>query len=188
MALPRDAALLTDLYQLTMAAAYVREAMDQRATFSLFVRRLPPERAFLVAAGLEDALDYLRSLAFSPEAIAYLASLDRFDAPILVRLATLRFTGDVRAVPEGTIAFADEPLLEVSAPIVDAQLVETALLNICHLQTVLASKAARVVLAARGRPVAEFGLRRSHGTDAGMKAARCAYLAGRAGGVPARAR
>jgi len=178
MPLPRNAALLTDLYQLTMAAAYVREAMDQRATFSLFVRRLPPERAFLVAAGLEGALDYLRSLAFSPESVAYLASLDRFEPPFLARLATLRFTGDVRAVPEGTIVFADEPLLEVSAPIVEAQLVETALLNICHLQTVLASKAARVVLAARGRPVAEFGLRRSHGTDAGMKAARCAYLAG----------
>ena len=173
-----DAALLTDLYELTMSAAYFREGMHASATFSLFVRRLPAERAFLVAAGLEDALAYLQGLHFSEDALAYLRSLERFEPSFLTFLAGLRFTGEVRAVPEGTVVFADEPLLEVTAPLIEAQLVETALINICHLQTMLASKAARVVLAGRGRTLAEFGLRRSHGTDAGMKAARCALLAG----------
>jgi nicotinate phosphoribosyltransferase len=173
-----DAALFTDLYELTMAAAFLREGIRDRATFSLFARRLPPTRGFLVAAGLEDALEYLRALRFPPEAVDRVAALGRFDPEFLQFLRGLRFTGDVRAVPEGTVVFADEPLLEVTAPLIEAQLVETALLNILHLQTVLATKAARVVLAARGRPVAEFGLRRSHGIDAGLKAARCAWLAG----------
>ncbi len=173
-----DAALFTDLYQLTMAAAYFREGMREPATFSLFVRRLPLERGFLIAAGLEDALEYLGALRFGPGSIARLAALGRFDADFLEFLAGLRFTGEVRAMPEGTALFADEPLLEVTAPIIEAQLVETALLNLLHLQTVLASKAARVVLAAGGRAVAEFGLRRSHGVDAGLKAARCAFIAG----------
>jgi nicotinate phosphoribosyltransferase len=174
----RDAALFTDLYELTMAAAFFRQGMAEPASFSLFVRRLPPERAFLVAAGLEDALEYLRGFRFSGDALEYLRSLDRFDRGFLDYLGGLRFTGDVRAVQEGTVVFADEPLLEVTAPVVEAQLVETALLNFCHVQTVLASKAARAVIAAQGRPVAEFGLRRSHGIDAGMKAARCGYIAG----------
>jgi nicotinate phosphoribosyltransferase len=173
-----DAALFTDLYQLTMAAAFRREGLTGPATFSLFARRLPPGRGFLVAAGLEDALEYLLTLRFSPGSLQRLAALRRFDASFLDYLAALRFSGDVRAMPEGTVVFPDEPLLEVTAPLIEAQLVETALLNILHLQTVLASKAARVVLAARGRPVAEFGLRRSHGLDAGLKAARCAWLAG----------
>ncbi|MGH7526219.1 MAG: nicotinate phosphoribosyltransferase [Gemmatimonadales bacterium] len=174
----RDAALFTDLYELTMAAAFFREGMRDRATFSLFVRRLPATRSFLVAAGLEDVLDLLRGFRFSPAALAYLGSLRRFDAAFLDYLGELRFTGEVRAVREGTAIFADEPLLEVTAPVIEAQLLETAILNFCHLQTVLASKAVRSVSAARGHPVAEFGLRRSHGTDAGMKAARCAFLAG----------
>jgi len=173
-----DAALFTDLYELTMAAAFFREDVRGTATFSLFVRRLPPQRAFLVAAGLRDVLDYLRAFRFSPGALDYLRSLGRFEADFLEALAALRFTGDVRAVPEGTLLFADQPLLEVTAPIVEAQLLETAVINFCHLQTVQASKAARVVLAARGRPVAEFGLRRSPGIDAGMKAARATWLAG----------
>jgi nicotinate phosphoribosyltransferase len=173
-----DAALFTDLYELTMAAAFFREAIRDEATFSLFARRLPSSRGFMVAAGLEDALEYLRAFRFPPESLGRLASLGRFERDFLDFLAGLRFTGDVRAVPEGTVLFADEPLLEVTAPLIEAQLVETALLNILHLQTVLATKAARVVLAAQGRPVAEFGLRRSHGLDAGLKAARCAYLAG----------
>jgi nicotinate phosphoribosyltransferase len=173
-----DGALFTDLYELTMAAAFFREGMDGRATFSLFVRRLPPGRGFLVAAGLEDALEYLLSLHFSDPAVDYLRSLGRFEPRFLDHLRELRFTGDVRAMPEGTVVFADEPLIEVTGPILEAQLVETALLNLLHVQTVLASKAARSVLAAGGRTLAEFGLRRSHGTDAGMKAARAALLAG----------
>ncbi|HUF35414.1 MAG TPA: nicotinate phosphoribosyltransferase [Gemmatimonadales bacterium] len=173
-----SSALFTDLYQLTMAAAFFREGLLAPATFSLFARRLPPSRGFLVAAGLEDALEYLGGLRFDTRGLAYLASLGRFEPGFLEYLAGLRFTGQVRAVPEGTVLGAEAPLLEVTAPIVEAQMVETALLNLCHVQSVIASKAARVAIAARGRPVAEFGLRRSHGTDAGLKAARCARLAG----------
>ena len=172
------AALFTDLYELTMGAAYFREGLAGSATFSLFVRRLPPERGFLVAAGLEEALEYLRTFRMSADALDYLDSLDRFEPRFLDYLETLRFTGDVRAVREGTVVFPDEPLLEVTAPLIEAQLVETALIAFCHLQTVQASKAARCVLAARGCMLAEFGLRRSHGMDAGMKAARAAMLAG----------
>jgi len=173
-----DAALLTDLYELTMAAAFYAEGIGGRATFSLFTRRLPPGRGFLVAAGLEDALEYLRAFRFGGSAIGYLASLGRFRPDFLDHLSELRFTGDVRAMPEGTVVFPDEPMLEVTAPILEAQLVETALLNLLHAQTVLASKAARSVLAARGRSLAEFGLRRTHGIDAGLKASRAALLAG----------
>jgi nicotinate phosphoribosyltransferase len=174
----RDAALFTDLYELTMAASYFREGMNAPATFSLFVRKLPRGRSFLIAAGLEDALNYLRDFRFSQEAIRYLSSLGAFDASFLSFLGDLRFTGEVRAVPEGTPVFENEPLLEVTAPIIEAQLVETAVVNCCHFQTLVASKAARSVLAAAGRPVVEFGLRRTPGIDAGMKAARCAFMAG----------
>ncbi len=174
----RDAALFTDLYELTMAATYLQCGMHEPATFSLFVRRLPPGRSFLVASGLEDVLAYLASFSFSRDAVRYLASLGIFDRELLRYLRTVRFTGDVYAVPEGTVLFADEPLLEVTAPIIEAQLVETAILNFCHVQTLLASKAARSVLAARGKPVVEFGLRRAPGIDAGMKAARAAFIAG----------
>jgi nicotinate phosphoribosyltransferase len=190
----RDQALFTDLYELTMAAAFFRERMGEAAAFSLFARRLPPTRAFIVAAGLEDALEYARGLQFTADGIEYLRSLGRFEPEFLEYLATLRFTGEIRAVPEGTLLFPDEPMLEVRAPVIEAQLLESALLNACHLQSVLASKAARVVIAAQGRDLAEFGLRRSHGTDAALKAARCAWitgfgstsdvLAGRAYGIP----
>jgi len=176
--LTRDAALFTDLYELTMAASYLREGMRGPATFSLFVRQLPRERSFLVAAGLEDVLSFLRDFRFSDDALSYLDSLDLFDPVFLEFLRRLRFTGLVRAVSEGTVIFQNEPLLEITAPIIEAQLVETAVLNLVHLQTLLASKAVRCVLAARGRPVVEFGLRRTHGIDAGMKAARCAFIAG----------
>lgn len=176
--LVRDAALFTDLYEITMAASYLREGMSGLATFSLFVRKLPAERSFLVAAGLEDVLNYLGDLRFSDDAVRYLGALGRFDAGFLEFLRDLRFTGEVRAVPEGTVIFQDEPLIEVTAPIIEAQIVETAVLNLCHFQTLLASKAARSVIAARGRPVVEFGLRRTHGIDAGMKAARCSFIAG----------
>jgi nicotinate phosphoribosyltransferase len=173
-----DAALFTDLYELTMAAAFLRQGLAGPASFSLFARRLPAGRGFLVAAGLEDALEYLRAFRFTHSGLEFLRSLGRFEPAFLDHLRGLRFTGEVRAVPEGTLVFADEPLLEVTAPILEAQLVETALLNLLHGQTVLASKAARSVLAADGRALAEFGLRRSHGTDAGMKAARAALIAG----------
>jgi nicotinate phosphoribosyltransferase len=176
--LTRDAALFTDLYELTMAASYLREGMHGPATFSLFVRQLPRDRSFLVAAGLEDVLNFLGDFRFSDDAVSYLDSLDLFDPVFLEFLRGLRFTGLVRAVPEGTVVFQNEPLLEITAPIIEAQLVETAVLNLIHLQTLLASKAARCVLAARGRPIIEFGLRRTHGIDAGMKAARCAFIAG----------
>jgi nicotinate phosphoribosyltransferase len=176
--LTRDAAVFTDLYELTMAASYLREGMRGPATFSLFARHLPRGRSFLVAAGLEDVLNFLSDFRFSDDALSYLDSLDLFEPAFLKFLRRLRFTGLVRAVPEGTVVFQNEPLLEITAPIIEAQLVETAVLNLVHVQTLLASKAVRCVLAARGRPVAEFGLRRTHGIDAGLKAARCAFIAG----------
>jgi len=174
----RDAALFTDLYEITMAASYFREGMHEPATFSLFVRKLPHGRGFLIAAGLEDTLNYLRGFRFSDDAIQYLRSFHQFDRAFLDYLRELRFMGEVRAVQEGTAVFTDEPLLEVTAPIIEAQLVETAVMNLCHFQTLLVSKAARSVIAARGRPVVEFGLRRTHGLDAGMKAARSSFIAG----------
>lgn len=174
-------ALFTDLYELTMLQAYMAEGMNGIAVFELFFRELPPQRAFAVAAGLEDVLSYLESFRFQPAEIEWLARDGRFSAAFLASLEELRFTGDVLAVPEGTLVFPNEPVVQVVAPIAEAQVVETYVLNQIHLQTVLASKAARVVLAARGRTVVEFGARRSHGTDAALKAARCAYLVGAAG-------
>jgi nicotinate phosphoribosyltransferase len=174
----REAALLTDLYQLTMAQAYVAEGMQEPAVFELFVRQLPPGRNYLVACGLEDVLEFLEGLQFGTEDLEYLASLGRFRPEFLDYLGALRFSGTVRAMPEGTVFFAGEPVLEVVAPLPQAQLVETYLLNQIHFQTLIASKAARVVTAAAGRAVVDFGLRRYHGTDAGLKAARAAYVAG----------
>ncbi|HYO57433.1 nicotinate phosphoribosyltransferase [Archangium sp.] len=171
-------ALLTDLYELTMVDAYLSEGLHDEAAFSLFVRRLPARRNFLLACGLEDVLSYLETLRFSPEELAWLESLGRFSPRMLDWLEHFRFTGDVHAVPEGTPVFAEEPLLEVVAPLPEAQLVETYLINQVHLQTLAASKAARVVEAARGRPVVDFGVRRMHGVDAGLKVARAAHVAG----------
>ncbi|HLT47578.1 MAG TPA: nicotinate phosphoribosyltransferase [Rubricoccaceae bacterium] len=172
------AALVTDLYQLTMLQAYRREGLDADATFDLFVRRLPPSRSYLVACGLDDTLRYLEAVRFTDDALDYLGTLGLFDAAFLDGLRGFRFTGTVRAVPEGTVVFANEPILEVTAPIAEAQLVETFLLNQVTFQTAIASKAARVVRAARGRPVAEFGMRRAHGTDAALKGARATWIAG----------
>lgn len=171
-------ALLTDLYQLTMAQAYWHHRVDGRATFSLFVRRLPEERGYLVAAGLEDVLRYLEGLRFTSGDLEYLESTGIFDPAFLEYLATVRFTGEVWAVPEGRIVFAQEPLLEVTGPILEAQLAETYIINQVQLQTLIATKAARCVWAAKGRGVVDFSLRRTHGTDAGLKVARCSYLAG----------
>ncbi|MBJ6765004.1 nicotinate phosphoribosyltransferase [Myxococcaceae bacterium JPH2] len=173
-----DTALLLDLYELTMADAYLAEGMEASATFSLFVRVLPPRRNYLLAAGLEDALDYLEHLRFGSAALEWLDARGLFSRRLLDWLEHFRFTGDVDAVPEGTPVFAEEPLLEVTAPLPVAQLVETVLINQLHLQTMAASKASRVVQAAAGRPVVDFGLRRMHGIDAGMKVARAAFIAG----------
>lgn len=171
-------ALLTDLYELTMAEAYLRAGATGEATFSLFIRRLPPERNYLVAAGIGAALDELEAWHFTADDISYLRASGRFSEALLAHLAALRFTGSVRAIPEGTVVFGEEPLLEVTAPLIQAQIIETLLINIVHLHTLLTSKAARVVAAAQGRDVLDFGLRRAHGIDAGMAAARAAYLAG----------
>jgi len=171
-------ALLTDLYQLTMLQAYLEQGMDDSATFELFVRKLPPERNFLVAAGLEQALEFLQSLAFAEDDIAWLESQGGFSQRLLDHLKTFRFTGDVHAMPEGTVCFADEPIVRVTAPLPQAQFVESRLLNIVHLQTLIASKAARVVLAAPDKRLVDFGMRRAHGAEAALAAARAAYIAG----------
>jgi nicotinate phosphoribosyltransferase len=171
-------ALLTDLYQLTMLQAYVEERMDATAVFSLFVRRLPERRNYLLACGLDDVLTYLETLRFDRAALDYLASLGRFSDRFLRVLEQFRFTGDVHAAGEGTPLFALEPILEVVAPLPEAQLVETAVMNAVHHQTVIASKAARVVEAAQGRTVVDFGMRRMHGLSATLGAARACYIAG----------
>jgi nicotinate phosphoribosyltransferase len=171
-------ALVTDLYQLTMLQAYVEEQMDETAVFSLFVRRMPAQRNYLLACGLDDVLTQLETLRFDAAALAYLESLGRFSDRFLAWLAAFRFTGDVEAVAEGTPLFALEPMLEVSAPLPQAQFVETMVMNYMHHQTVIASKAARVVDAAQGRTVVDFGLRRMHGLEAGVRAARACHIAG----------
>src|SRR5690242_19810727 len=173
--------LLTDLYELTMAAAYVQNHFHARATFELFVRQLPHRRNYLVAAGLEQALDFLENVRFSDEDISYLRALPAFahvHSGFFDYLSQFRFNGDVWALPEGTVFFPGEPMLRVTAPIAEAQLVETSLLSILHFQTLIASKAARVVFAASGRPVVEFGSRRAHGMEASVLAARAAFVGG----------
>ncbi|HEY6944722.1 MAG TPA: nicotinate phosphoribosyltransferase [Candidatus Acidoferrum sp.] len=173
--------LLTDLYELTMAAGYVQNRFHARATFELFVRHLPRRRNYLVAAGLEQALDFLEQVRFSDEDIAYLRAQPFFrhvHADFYDYLSRFQFSGDAWALPEGTVFFPGEPLLRVSAPIADAQLVETSLLSILHFQTLIASKAARVTTVAAGRPVVEFGSRRAHGVEAGVLAARAAFIGG----------
>ncbi len=171
-------ALFTDLYELAMMQAYFEEGMTEDAVFSLFVRRLPARRNFLLACGLDTVLDYLETLCFSEEDIAYLASLGQFSHRFLAWLCNFRFTGRIYALPEGTPVFANEPILEVVSPLPQAQLVETFIMNQIHLQTVLCSKAQRVVAAAVGRPVVDFGSRRMHGIDAALKAARAFYIGG----------
>lgn len=178
---PENVALLVDLYELAMADSYLRHGMNDRATFALFVRSLPPNRAFLISAGLDTALAYLEMLRFTPEAIAYLRGLGLFSEAFLDYLREFRFSGDVRAIREGEVFFPPEPLLEVTGPRIEAQIVETFLLNTLNFQVMVASKAARAVLAARGRGVVDFSPRRDHGADAALKVARAAYLAGCSG-------
>jgi nicotinate phosphoribosyltransferase len=170
-------ALLTDLYELNMAASYLRRGMDGAATFSLFVRRMPPHRGFLVAAGLEACLDHLEKFAFDEEDLTYLAGAG-FDSSAVQAFRELRFTGEVWAVPEGRIVYANEPLLEVTAPIAEAQLAETFLLNAISLHTTVATKAARCRIAAEGRELVDFSFRRDQGVDAALAVARACALVG----------
>jgi nicotinate phosphoribosyltransferase len=189
--------LLTDLYQLTMVGGYyLLGKKDQRASFDYFFRKIPEEGGFCVAAGLEQLIDYIENIQFSPGDIDYLESLNLFPSAVLDYLRELRFTGDLYAVPEGTLVFPQEPLVRVTAPLPEAQFIETALLNILNFQTLVATKAARVCIAANGDPVIEFGVRRAHGPDGGLSAARAAFIggavatsnlmAGRAFGIPVR--
>ena len=173
--------LLTDLYELTMAAGYLQTRFDARATFELFVRHLPPKRNFLVAAGLQQALDFLEHVHFTADEISFLRKHPVFcniRDEFFDYLATFRFTGDVWAMPEGSLAFPGEPLLRVVAPIIEGQIMETYLLATLSYQTMIASKAARVVTAAQGRQVVEFGARRAHGSQASLLAARAAAIGG----------
>jgi nicotinate phosphoribosyltransferase len=176
-----DRALLTDLYELTMLQSYHRRDMREPATFELFVRHLPPARRFLISCGLESALVYLATVRFTRDDIAFLRSLGRFDDGFLESLDGFRFTGEVSAIPEGEAFFAGEPLVRVTAPLPEAQLVETFLLNTVLYATNVASKAARCVIAAEGRDVVDFSFRRDHGPGAALTAARSARVAGAAG-------
>ena len=169
--------LFTDFYELAMCASYFDNKKFEPATFDLFIRRLPPNRGYLLFAGLEQALRYLESVRFTEKHLAYLKT-QGFNQPFLDYLRDFKFTGEVWAAPEGTVAFPCEPLIRVTAPIIEAQLVETFLLNTVNLQTMIATKASHVVNAAKGKTVIEFGLRREHGIDAGMKVARTSYIAG----------
>jgi len=178
VATANDLALLTDLYQLTMAQSYFQSGRLEPATFSLFVRSYPPNRSYFVAAGLRDVVDFLQDFAFDAPAIDYLTSKRLFADDFLSFLRGVRFTGDLWAIPEGRLFFKDQPVLEITAPIVEAQLVETFVMNQINFQSLIATKAARCVYAARGRSVVDFALRRTHGIDAGMKVARASYLAG----------
>ena len=176
-----DRALLVDLYELTMAAAYFEHRIDCVATFELFIRQLPPQRSYLVAAGLDSALTYLENLHFTDDEVDFLRRQTAFHTvspEFFEYLRAFRFHGDVNAVPEGTLVFAEEPLLQVTGPVLEAQIVETYLLSVMHYETLVASKAARVVEAAAGRNVLEFGTRRAHGPEAGVRAARAACVGG----------
>jgi nicotinate phosphoribosyltransferase len=178
---PDDLALATDLYELTMAAAYFDNKEDAEATFELFVRNFPNNRSYLVAAGLEQAVNYLKHLRFKDEHIKYLRKDPNFknvSNGFYRYLKKLRFTGDLWALPEGTVFFTNEPILRISAPIIEAQIVETYLLSTINFQTLIATKASRVVQSARGRGVVEFGARRAHGPEAGLWAARASYIGG----------
>jgi nicotinate phosphoribosyltransferase len=175
---PLASALSTDLYELNMVQAYLDRGETSEAVFEFFVRRLPERRGFLMAAGLDTALDYLETLRFSPAELDWLAGTRRFRNNLLDYLAGFRFTGDVHAMPEGSVFFPHEPILRITAPLPQAQIVESRLINIMHFQTLVASKAARMVLAANGKSLADFGLRSAHGSEAGLLSARASYIAG----------
>ncbi len=176
-----ESALLTDLYQLNMVQAYLEASKTETAVFEFFVRKLPERRCFLIAAGLEQAVAFLENLHFSADELAWLEKCGRFSGVLIDYLANFRFNGDVHAMPEGTVFFGNEPILRITAPLPQAQLVETRLINILHFQSLIASKAARMVLLAPNRLLVDFGLRRAHGAEAGLMAARASYIAGFAG-------
>jgi len=178
---PASSVLLTDLYQLTMLQGYEDSGMEEIAVFEFFVRKLRPGRGFLLAAGLEQALEFLQGLQFTTEEMAWLHATGRFSNKFLGQLENMRFSGDVHAMPEGTVFFPNEPILRITAPIAQAQLVETRLINLLHYQTLIASKAARMVLMAPDKLLVDFGLRRAHGAEAGLLAARASYIAGFSG-------
>ena len=173
--------LLTDLYQLNMMAAYLEHGLTGTAVFELFVRKLPSRRSFLMAAGLEQALQFLETVSFTPGDLDEIRGLGQFSESFLAYLRSFRFSGDVDAMREGTVFFPDEPILRVTAPLPEAQFVETRLVNLLHFQTVVASKAARMVLAEPGKALIDYGLRRAHGAEAGLLAARASYIAGFSG-------
>jgi len=173
-----NSALLTDLYQLTMLQGYYEQNMEELAVFEFFIRKLPENRGYLVAAGLAQVLTYLEQLQFSSGEIEWLASTGQFKPAVLDRLAGLKFTGDVHAMPEGTVFFPNEPILRITAPLPEAQLVESRIINLLHFQTLIASKAARSVLIAPDKLLVDFGMRRAHGSEAALLAARASYLAG----------
>jgi len=170
--------LFTDLYELTMAAAYHAQGILSPAVFTLYVRGYPDRRRYYVAAGLEDVLRELEGFCFSAEDLDYLKQTGLFRDSFLAYLKELRFTGDVYGIPEGTVFFENEPVLEIEAPLIEAQIIETYLINTIGFQTLVATKAARCVYAAEGRPIIDFSLRRTQGQDAGIKAARSAYISG----------
>ena len=176
--LANPGALLTDLYQLTMLQGYFERDMQDTAVFEFFARKLPACRNFYLAAGLEQALDYLEQLRFTPAELDWLSGQGLFKPAFLDYLAKLRFSGDVHAMAEGTPFFANQPILRITAPLPQAQLVESRLINLLHFQTLIASKAARIVQVAAGKRLVDFGLRRAHGAEAGVYAARASYLAG----------
>ena len=175
---PENSALLTDLYQLNMMRGYLETDMTRTAVFEFFMRRLPDRRGFLMAAGLAQVVEYLERLHFTATELQWLEESGRFDDRMIDYLARLRFTGDVDAMPEGTVFFADEPIIRVAAPLPVAQLIETRIINLLHFESLIAAKAARMVLAAPGKILLDFGLRRAHAAEAGMLAARASYLAG----------
>lgn len=170
--------LLTDLYQLTMLQTYLDQGMDETAVFEFFVRKMPADRNFLVAAGLEQVIEFLENLRFSDDELSWLADSGRFRRDFVDALAGLRFSGDIDAMPEGTPFFTDEPILRIVAPLPQAQLAETRIINLLQFQTMVASKAVRCVLAAPGKLLVDFGLRRAHGAEAGLLSARASYIAG----------
>ncbi|MBE9582115.1 MAG: nicotinate phosphoribosyltransferase [Proteobacteria bacterium] len=176
--LPDRVELLIDLYELTMAASYLENGMTDPATFSLFIRKYPPDRGYFVAAGLEDFLEYVANFHFSESDLAYLGSTRTFSQEFLDYLKEMRFTGSIRAMGEGEIFFQDEPILEVTAPVIESQILETFVINTISLQTMIATKASRCVHVAAGRGLVDFSLRRTHGIDAGLKVARSSFIAG----------
>ena len=170
--------LLTDLYELTMMQGYFKNPTDQTVVFDAFYRKNPCDGAYAIAAGLEQIIEYVRDLHFSPDDVDYLRSLHIFENDFLEYLRGFHFTGDIYAIPEGTVVFPREPLIKVIAPVMEAQLIETAILNMINHQSLIATKAARVVYAARGDGIMEFGLRRAQGPDAGIYGARAAMIGG----------